>query len=285
VRLILVPTAARPECGIALDVAFRLAKHLEANVTACHVRGERRESPAVIPELVPDDDVYTWLAQVAPDNGLTSEAAHELYLRMTKRHSFEPARRPALRKRQRALWHEMVGTPARIFSIIGPVCDLTIVSRPKAKSAGRAKAFLLAALLHSVKPVLIVPQKRLKSIGKTIVVAWNHSAEAALAVTAALPLLQRAERVIVVSSGSDDRPGPKARYLTQYLMNWDIKIEQVRTKGRDAERELEQAYRSEGGDLLVMGAYSRPRFRQLIFGGVTEHMLFKTEIPVFMLHR
>jgi nucleotide-binding universal stress UspA family protein len=162
---------------------------------------------------------------------------------------------------------------------------MAIVSRPKAKSAGRAKAFLLAALLHSVKPVLIVPQKRLASVGRRIVIAWNQSADAALAVSAAIPLLQRAERVVVVNSGAENRAGPKSSYLAQYLTHWDVKVERVRTNGRDVEKELEQEYRRASGDLLLMGAYSRHRLRQLVFGGVTEHMLFKTDIPVLMLHR
>jgi nucleotide-binding universal stress UspA family protein len=51
------------------------------------------------------------------------------------------------------------------------------------------------------------------------------------------------------------------------------------------QRELESAYRDADADLIVMGAYSRNRYRQLVFGGVTEHMLFKTDLPVLMLHR
>src|SRR3970282_2417371 len=146
------------------------------------------------------------------------------------------------------------GTPARVFAIVGPVADMAVVSRPKPKSAGRAKAFLLAAVLHSVKPVLIVPQRRLATVGTTIVIAWNQSAEAAMAVSAAIPLLQRAKRVVVVSGGPEHRAGPKSSALPKSLTHWDVKIESVRTKGRDVEKELEQAYRGVGGDLLVMGA-------------------------------
>jgi nucleotide-binding universal stress UspA family protein len=284
-RLILVPTAARPECAIALDVAFRLATELGANVTACHVRPERHERPvtAAAPRT---GDIYARVAAAdAKSDTLTSKAAHELFTRMAQNNGFRVARRPAVGKRSRALWHDMVGTPERVFGIVGPVADLSVVSRPKARSAGRARAFLLAALLHSAKPVLIVPQRRLDSLGKRIVVAWNQSADAAVTVTAALPLLQRAERVVVVTSGGENRAGPKSAYLAQYLANWDVEVEQVRTKGRHVESEIEAVYRDVDADLLLMGAYSRHWFRERIFGGVTEHMLFKTEIPALMLHR
>jgi nucleotide-binding universal stress UspA family protein len=162
---------------------------------------------------------------------------------------------------------------------------MAVLARPKPKSAGRAKAFLLAALLHSARPVLVIPQKPLATVGTRIVVAWNQSTEAVLAVAAAIPLLQRAEQVLIASSGAENRTGPKSSHLAQYLANWDIKAERVRTRGRDVEGEIETVYRDAGSDLLVMGAYSRPRLRQLIFGGVTERMLFNTNLTTLMLHR
>lgn len=283
-RLILVPTAARPECSIALDVAFRLAKHLDANVTACHVRPERHEPRATARAL--PQYVYVKVA-VAEATGATLDRrkAHELFTRTAQTNGFQVTRRSVLRKRARATWYDMVGTPDRVLGIVGPVADLSVVSRPKARSGGRAREFLLAALLHSAKPVLVVPQRKLGSLGQRIVIAWNQSADAAVTVAAALPLLQRAERIFVMTSGSETRAGPKSAYLAQYLANWDVKVERVRTKGRHVENEIEATYRDVEADLLVMGAYSRHWFRERVFGGVTEHMLFKTEIPAFMLHR
>lgn len=284
-RLILVPTAARPECSIALDVAFRLAKQLDANVTACHVRPQRREPQASAARGLPRDVYVKVAAAEATGATLDRRKAHELFVRAAQTNGFQITRRSALRKRARATWHDMVGTPDRVLGIVGPVADLSVVSRPKGRSGGRAREFLLAALLHSAKPVLVVPQRSLGSVGRRIVIAWNQSADAAVTVAAALPLLQRAERVIVMTSGSETRAGPKAAYLAQYLANWDVKVERVRTRGRHVEKEIEATYRDVEADLLVMGAYSRHWFRERVFGGVTEHMLFSTEIPAFVLHR
>jgi nucleotide-binding universal stress UspA family protein len=284
-RLVLVPTAARPECAVALDVAFGLAKRLEASVKACHVRAERHQPPrsAAAADV---EDLYERVAAAAAENAnLTSSAAQELFQKIATSHGFRIAHRTAVRKDSVATWHDMVGTPERVLGIVGPVADLAVLSRPKPKSAGTARTFLLAALMHSARPVLIVPQRRVRSLGSRVVIAWNQSADAAIAVAAALPLLQRAKRVVVVASGAENRPGPKSSYLAQYLAHWDVEIERVRTKGRDVEREIEDAYRNVDGDLLVMGAYSRHWFRERVFGGVTEHMLFKTDIPVLMLHR
>lgn len=266
-RLIIAPIADRPECRVALDAAFRIAKNVGADVAGYHLRAHRLEHRAT------------------DEAALDSKRAHALYERSAVRYGFTLAKRATRGKRSRALWSEFVGTPRRVFEIIGPVADLAVVSRPKIRSAGPAKSFLLAALLHSVKPVLVMPHKRGPSIGKRIVIGWNQSAEAALAVAAGLPLLTRAERVVVVSCGPENRLGPKGAHLARYLAHWDIDVAHVRTRGRNAEQELIDAYRRADGDLFLMGAYSRSRVRELVFGGVTEFMLFKTDAPVFTLHR
>jgi nucleotide-binding universal stress UspA family protein len=46
---------------------------------------------------------------------------------------------------------------------------------------------------------------------------------------------------------------------------------------------VNQAYRA-GAGLMVMGAYGRPRLRELILGGVTTGVLDTSELPVFMVH-
>lgn len=280
-RLILVPTADRPESVLALDTAFSLADRVGANVGGCHVRAERFEQSSGQVQLMPD-------VAYAPMPGvprLTSRSARDVYVRVAGRHGFDIAKSARVDQHRKAFWHELVGTPARMFAIVGPLADIAVLTRPKPNSAGRATAFLLAALLHSARPVLVVPQKPLPSVGTRILVAWNQSAEAALAVSAVAPLLQRAEQVLTVSAGPENRTGPKSSHLAQYLANWDVKIERVRTKGRHVEKEIEEIYRDTDSDLLVMGAYSRPRLRQLIFGGVTEHMLFNTSLTALMLHR
>jgi nucleotide-binding universal stress UspA family protein len=285
VRLIIVPVANRPECQVALDVAFQLAAELRADVTGYHIRPVDPEQSLALGPLLPDDAVHASFAVADAKTGAALKAARRMYERVAVKHAFVLAERAARGKRMRAVWQAMAGTPARVFAVVGPVADLAVVSRPGAEGASRARAFLLGALLHSAKPVLVVPQAARASVGKRIVIAWNQSPDAAAAVTAALPLLARAERVVVVSAGRENRLGPSSVQLARYLAHWDVSVERVRTKGQRAESEIERAARDLDADLVVMGAYSRSRFQQLVFGGVTEHMLFKTNLPVLMLHR
>ena len=278
--VILVPTADRPECVFALDAAFRLAETLDANVAGCHVRAQRREFSADAParRRVPG-------AESAGLGPIDRVAARRLFADAARAHGFTIARRFATRHRQRAVWHDLVGSPSHALGIAGPVADFSVVSRPMPQGGGRAREFLLAALLDTGRPVLVLPQRRMRKLARRVVIAWNQSAEAAAAATAAIPLLQRAERVVIMSSGPENRAGPKSSQLSQYLATFDVETECVATRGREAEREIREIYHDVRADLLVMGAYSRSRLREILFGGVTEHMLFETNLPVFMLHR
>lgn len=260
-RVILVPVADRPECVYALEAAFRIASAQEASVIGCHVRPHREES--------------------APFNSAASRA---LFLRAAGLAGFTLSRRPRLGKPGLAIWREMTGTPERVLSICGPMADLSIVSRPKPKGAGHARAFLLATLFHSGRPVLVLPQRRVARLGRRILVAWNQRREAALAVTAAMPLLQQAEQVMIASCGVENRIGPKSTQLCDYLRHWGVHASRLRSRGRDVPAELTRAYADMRADLLVMGAYSRSRFSERIFGGATEAMLFHSQLPVLMYH-
>jgi nucleotide-binding universal stress UspA family protein len=278
--IILVPTADRPECVFALDAAFRLAEALDANVAGCHVRAKRRE-------LAADKSARRRVAEAesAGSGPIDSAAARRLFAAAARARGFAVTRRFATRHRQRAVWHELVGSPSLALRIAGPVADFSVVSRPMQQGGGRAKAFLLAALLDTGRPVLVLPQRRIRKLARRVVIAWDQSAAAATAATAAIPLLQAAEHVVIMSSGPENRAGPRSAQLAQYLATFDVEAECVRTRGRAVEREIHEVYREVGADLLVMGAYSRSRMREIFFGGVTEHMLFATNLPVFLLHR
>ncbi|MEL6871123.1 MAG: universal stress protein, partial [Pseudomonadota bacterium] len=182
-------------------------------------------------------------------------------------------------------WNELVGSLQAQFSIIGPLADLIVVSRPKSEKSAKARAFALAALMHSARPVLVLPQRATGRVGKRILIAWNQSIDAAAIVHAALPLLQIAEDVHIMSAGSQDLCAPKTRAVAKYLRHWGVNATTSQTPGRHATQELLTTYAERKCDLFMMGAYSRARWRETVFGGLTEHILFKEHIPALLMHR
>lgn len=212
-----------------------------------------------------------------------SARARESFEKMAREAGFTLARRPRVNLEKGAIWQEKVGTPDRIMAIVGPLSDLIVVNRTASKG-NVDRMFMLAALLHSGRPVLILPPGKTSVPGKRIAIAWNQSPEAARVVSACMPLLQAAEKVHIISAGRDNQLGPKSGQLAAYLTHYGIKATRIITQGHDEPAELTASFRESGSDLVLMGAYSRARFRELVFGGMTELMLKKSSIPVVMQH-
>jgi nucleotide-binding universal stress UspA family protein len=134
--------------------------------------------------------------------------------------------------------------------------------------------------------MLLTPPAEPETLGDTVLLAWNASPQAAHAAASALPFLQSAVRVVVMSVGNGPEPAPTAEELARALGWHGIRaearhIEQGSRRVRDI---LLVEATAMAADLLVIGAYSHSRLRQVVFGGVTEHMLDYAELPVLMAH-
>jgi nucleotide-binding universal stress UspA family protein len=129
-----------------------------------------------------------------------------------------------------------------------------------------------------------------QSWGRRALVAWKGTPEAARAVQGALPLLKAAETVRLWQANPRSRregedPRSVAR-LAAYLARHGVPMEEP--AARVSEQEPEQAIVTElesfGADLLVMGAYSRPRVQERLFGGMTAAIVPSARIPVLLAH-
>ena len=273
-RVILVPVADRPECAKALSTAFDLGHRLDASISGCHIR-PHRYSEVSLGTAFADADFRRKSSKKTP------ERAHKLFEKVAEQQGYEVTNRA--RTTPAALWQEKVGSPEIILGIVGPVCDLVVVTRP-AKRKGVAEMFMISALMQSASPVLVLPKGGGRSIGRKVVIGWNQSTEAARTVRLSMAMLAGADEVTIVSCGPEDQPGPKSAQLAAYLKQWGIKSSRESTQGRNVESELLDVCRDRGADLLVAGAYSRSRWRERAFGGTTEHLLFEANIPLLTLH-
>jgi hypothetical protein len=283
-RIILIPVADRPECANALRTAFEIGKKLDANLFGCHIRAHRESNVALPAGLGSLADATAWeSAAKGKTTKKSSAAASALFSEVANRHDYPIIKRP--KATSGAVWIEKVGSPSKVLSNLGPVSDLVIVSRPATKDGKLARLFLDAALLNTSRPVLVLPQSRTSAIGKRISIAWNQSAEAAQSVSAAMPMLRHAEQVNIITCGPESGVGPKSAQLANYLRFWGVKAERVKApKAKNDAKALMAAYQETNSDLMVMGAYSHSRLRETMFGGVTEYMLNRANIPVLMLH-
>jgi nucleotide-binding universal stress UspA family protein len=139
--------------------------------------------------------------------------------------------------------------------------------------------------------MLIVPYVgEIKSFAQDILVCWNASREAARAVTDALPLLQRAKRVIVLSVDGNASPGGHGESpgsdIALYLARHGVRAEAARTGsgGLDIGSVILSRAFDYSVDLIVMGAYGHSRVREIVLGGATRSLLKSMTVPVLMSH-
>jgi nucleotide-binding universal stress UspA family protein len=168
----------------------------------------------------------------------------------------------------------------------GRVFDVIVMSRPDANSVLRNSA-IESALFESGRPILISPPSPLPQIGTNILIAWNCSTEQARASALALPLLQRADRVTVLTVvGGTGVLGPPPQQLIRYLQFNGIAAEPlaVDLNGGGTGEAILATADSLGCDLLIKGAYTQSRLRQMIFGGATRHVLEHANLPVLLAH-
>src|SRR6267154_104311 len=184
-----------------------------------------------------------------------------------------------------ASWREEDGRQNAVVGMIGRVYDLIIVEQPE-KLASIAEATLEDALFESGRPVLMVPKRSLPTLGETIAVAWNGSTETALTVALGMPFLKQAREVVVVAVGPQHmpEPGPTGDELARTLERHGIDVSLRTAYGRQkaqGESFLKEAMEA-GADLLLKGAYTQSRIRQMIFGGGTRHIIMEAKLPVLM---
>jgi nucleotide-binding universal stress UspA family protein len=169
--------------------------------------------------------------------------------------------------------------------------DLAVLPKPYGATRGaELEPVIESAMFEGLCPILVVPGPgHAMTAPKRIVIGWNESREALVAVKAALPLLAQADlvHVVVVDPPShgpsrSDPGGPLSQYLARHGVRAEIDV-LSKTLPRISDVLIRHA-NDVNADLLVMGAYGHSRFREAILGGATRNMLEQSEQTVFMAH-
>lgn len=165
--------------------------------------------------------------------------------------------------------------------------DLVVVGLPEPNGLPDNLS-IYKLLLASSAPLLIVPTAwKGKTIGNKILIGWNETREARRAVADAMPFLVAAESVTVLvidpderHQHSDNRGSDLAICVRRYGANIDL--DQVTSRGHSISTVLLGYAEQSASDLLVVGAYSHPRLKEVLLGGTTRTLLEKTSMPTLM---
>ena len=185
-----------------------------------------------------------------------------------------------------AHWREESGREDESVARFGRTADLVVVSRPVKEAEVPTSTVFEAALFESGQPLLVAPPQPVSIIGQRVMIAWNGSPEAARAVTHGIPFLRGAEHVHILSVVSWGE-GPTSVAGVARRLGWHGIRATVETidepVGTVGETVVAEAGRF-GADLIVMGAYTQSRLRQMILGGLRRHLLSTASVPLLMAH-
>ncbi|MGH8041990.1 MAG: universal stress protein [Rudaea sp.] len=170
-------------------------------------------------------------------------------------------------------------------------CDFVVAERPTLNpDAPTGWGTVSRTVFGAGVPVVVVPETaKVEALGERILVAWNHSREAMLAIHGALPLLASAQQVVVLDGAAQsDELGVRhlpqvdlPAWLTRHGVNAQIRA--FAPKGDFGANILVEA-RQMSADLIVMGAWGHSRIAQLVLGGSTRYLFQNADMPLFVAH-
>lgn len=167
----------------------------------------------------------------------------------------------------------------------GVAYDFIIMDR-LAEEAGRKPYAFNTALFESGAPVLIVPPTLPPQIENRVVVIWSGTCQSGRALRAALPILEKAKEVFVLSNTTNPMANPVT--AADYLNVHGIKCKSdyfvgsgLTARGRG--RAVIKAASSMGADMLIMGAFGYNGIERIFdLGRTTRKLVTATPIPLLL---
>ena len=201
--------------------------------------------------------------------------------------------REATKNRARHVeWRSAIDFPARYIlrearcaDIIVSGADRGVFSDPLVLASPKD------LVMQAGRPLLVVPDDVNWFDLRSVLVAWKDTPEARRAIADALPMLRKAKDVtvaeIVEEGGSRSVAVPRVRDVVAWLSRHGVSASELvseKDQARDAAAQLDGIAADVGAGLVVAGAYGHSRFRELILGGMTQHLIAQTSRCVLLSH-
>jgi nucleotide-binding universal stress UspA family protein len=281
IRSILVPLFQGVAFRTQLDAALQLGRKEPAHIDAVFIRPD----PATLAAALPDMLIATGITienieGEGREAGAKARAAFEDWCRAND----VPLDSTNLRVCN-ASWREQVASVETVIVEVGRLSDLIILTRPDSFETATQRAFD-AAVFDTGRPTLILPKDVPGDLLRHVMIAWNSSIEATRAVAGAMPLLHQAKQVSIFTAPTHTDEAIRDLYLGEQLAWHGIRSHYLSpdVDTHSVGAALLEAVDTERATMIVMGAYTHSRIREMLLGGVTRHILRHATIPVLMMH-
>ncbi|HTO46890.1 MAG TPA: universal stress protein [Burkholderiales bacterium] len=273
-KTILVHLDSGKRCPARLDLGISLAQRFDAHLVGLHALTVVRLPGYAVAEVGPQivEEQRRRAAEYAAE-------AQTAFRRTVDRAGLRGAE-----------WRSSFSDALEAVTVHARYADLVLIGQPDPEDgSGVDPGFAHRLVLSAGRPVLVMPYAgKFDTVGKRVLLAWNASREATRATTDAMPLLQKADQVIVSPvkpsrAAHGEAPGTD---IALFLTRHGVRVEVAALEGTDldAGNALLSWAADRSIDLIVMGAYGHSRMSELVLGGVTRTMLESMTVPVLMSH-
>lgn len=282
INRLLVPLSIGVDFQSALGSGFRLAEQFNAHLDATFFKFPLDNALAF-------DDVEGFPLDLInqrteEQEELAAEARQHFDTELGQR-NMDYLEIPTPTAKPGAAWRVVDEAPYWGVTHGGASYDLIVVGRSLQGSSPAYRDLIEAALFQTGRPVLVPSATPSEITGGVVLATWNRSAESARAISAGMPFFEAANRVVVFSVATGAKQGPPASEIGTYLDFHSVKNEvvEVSPDHRPVGEIILSEANERGAGLIVMGAYSHSRLRELLLGGVTEYILQNSSLPFLMV--
>jgi len=284
IKTILVPATGGDGDPSVFASALAVARRFDAHLEFLHVRPD---AAAMAVGMAADGGgatmVGSLITRMEEEADQREKKADRQFQSFCQREALALCEAPPAPPGPSAQWLREVGAEPYWVTEYGRAADLLVIGRP---GQGGSLETMEGALIDSGRPLLIPAATPLVSVPETVVIAWKATREAARAVTAALPFLQIAKQIVIMTVSEDHSALENEAERLMAALRWrgvPVAVRHLQPDGHNAADKLLAAAREDDA-LLVMGGYGHSRLREWIFGGFTQHVLGGAELPVLMAH-
>ncbi len=280
-KAILVPFHEEAGARAALRLAMLLAKRFGSYLEGLLVRGE--PIIAFAPGMIVPP---TYLTEAVEEWRRFADRARAEFSKTAEGNGL-PILPPEISAKGPAVgWREVQGYEPEVVGQRGRLFDVIVIGRSQPPSEAGWHDIRDAALFETGRPVLLAPADTPSTVGSRIVIAWNGSTESARTLAFGLPFLMTANQVEVLTVEGQLFPGPSGDDVVAYLECHGIASQHryLKTEGRPPGEAILNEAGDIGADLILKGAFTRSRFRQIVFGGATQHILDYANVPTLLAH-
>jgi len=276
-KTILVPMENHDAMQSALETALLLGRRCDSYIEGFALRWSINEF--LVGDVMGGPPLETYRDDIAEE----AKKAKQIFETFMQKHDV-----PRATETTESLsfgWLDDASEGESFIGSYGRVFDVIVMKRRDERSGPIHDRAIESGLFESGRPILLSPPSPPRQIATNVLIAWNCSTEQARAIALAMPLLQKADRITVLTVfGGTGVPGPSAEQLIRHLQRNGITAKPMRVEldGRNTGEAILATAQSLGCDLLIKGAYTQSRLRQWIFGGATQHVLGNAALPVLL---